>query len=106
MVKLYVLSLALVIHRVEANHRLQEGVEGTIRIRVYGHLKQWREYVVDHVREHAHLQANIYKRRVVHCFDTWEFRNVNSMTAFRDVFHQHMKRFAGTTGRNQLVGQI
>lgn len=56
-VELHRLSFAFVINRVEPHHRLEERMKREIRIRVNRHLKQWREYVVDHVGENAHLRA-------------------------------------------------
>lgn len=55
MVQLHSFSFALVVNGVEPHHSLQERVQCEVCVRVYRHLEEGREDVVDHVCEHAHL---------------------------------------------------
>lgn len=57
-VELHGLSFAFVINRVESHHRLEERMKRKVGLRIHGNLKQWREDVVDHVREHANLPVD------------------------------------------------
>ena len=61
MVELDRLSLAFVVNGVEAHNGLEERVQGEVSVWVDRDLEERREYVVDHVREHVHLETTTTK---------------------------------------------